>query len=268
MPYMPIITSCVADPRHVDDAEEDQEVQPKRQQRKQAAEEDAVDYGLEQEDVEEFEHGVTPHLCAAATVPPSASSRASEQSSSAFAAYCAVPQVSRLRRLLSALTAWSHPHICLLDRVALQHRARRARRSGCSRPRADTRGRPRAAPAARSARRSARSARTPGGGSCSPVEHLLHHHRRKACARLVEQQQLRIGHHGPADRAHLLLAAGHGAGKLVVRLHAGTGRTRPQAVRRSDAPRASGMNAPIFRLSCTVRRGTAAGSPARARCRG
>src|SRR6266511_2465018 len=45
-------------------------------------------------------------------------------------------------------------------------------------------------------------------------EHLAHHHRSQAQARLVHHQQLRPAHQRPADRHHLLLAPGHAAGKL------------------------------------------------------
>jgi hypothetical protein len=40
------------------------------------------------------------------------------------------------------------------------------------------------------------------------------YHRRKPMARLVKHEQARPQHHGPADRDHLLLAAGHRAATL------------------------------------------------------
>ena len=40
------------------------------------------------------------------------------------------------------------------------------------------------------------------------VEDLLHGERRETGRRLVHQQELGVGHQRPADRAHLLLAAG------------------------------------------------------------
>ena len=40
------------------------------------------------------------------------------------------------------------------------------------------------------------------------VEDVLDDHRGQAHRRLVEQDQARLGHEGPADRRHLLLAAG------------------------------------------------------------
>jgi len=50
------------------------------------------------------------------------------------------------------------------------------------------------------------------------VEHLLDDDGREAGRRLVEEEQLRVGHEGAADRAHLLLAAGHGARELAAPL--------------------------------------------------
>ncbi|MGY3651363.1 hypothetical protein ACVWW2_006654 [Bradyrhizobium sp. LM4.3] len=51
MAYMPIIHQLgVANPGHVDDAED--QVEPEREQRQHAAEQDAVDHGLQQVDVE------------------------------------------------------------------------------------------------------------------------------------------------------------------------------------------------------------------------
>ena len=57
-----------------------------------------------------------------------------------------------------------------------------------------------------------------GADALHQLEHLLHHDRRQAGRRLVEQQQFRIRHQRAADRAHLLLAARHGAGHLVAAL--------------------------------------------------
>ena len=57
-----------------------------------------------------------------------------------------------------------------------------------------------------------------GADALDQLEHLLDDDRREAGGRLVEQQQLRLGHQRAADRAHLLLAARHGAGHLVAAL--------------------------------------------------
>ena len=46
-------------------------------------------------------------------------------------------------------------------------------------------------------------------------EHFLHQQRRQSHARLVEQHHLGPGHHGAADRQHLLLAAREIAGEAV-----------------------------------------------------
>ena len=47
------------------------------------------------------------------------------------------------------------------------------------------------------------------------LKNRLHDHRREARRRLIEQQQLRAAHQRAANCAHLLLAAGHGAGQLM-----------------------------------------------------
>ena len=47
----------ITDPRHVDDAED--QIQPERQQRQQAAEQNAVHHGFEQVDVEKVQHRFT-----------------------------------------------------------------------------------------------------------------------------------------------------------------------------------------------------------------
>ena len=57
-----------------------------------------------------------------------------------------------------------------------------------------------------------------GADTFHQLEHLLHHDRRQTRRRLVEQQQFRIRHQRAADRAHLLLAARHGAGHLAAPL--------------------------------------------------
>ena len=46
-------------------------------------------------------------------------------------------------------------------------------------------------------------------------EHLLDHQRRKTKRWLIEYQKLRLRHQSPADRQHLLLAAGQRAGELT-----------------------------------------------------
>ena len=53
-----------------------------------------------------------------------------------------------------------------------------------------------------------------GADARHKFEHLLHNERRQACRRLVHQQHLRFRHQRAPDRAHLLLAARHGAGRL------------------------------------------------------
>ena len=53
-----------------------------------------------------------------------------------------------------------------------------------------------------------------GADLADEIEHLLHHERREPGRRLVHQQHLRLRHQRAADRAHLLLAARHGAGRL------------------------------------------------------
>src|SRR5207248_6722376 len=47
------------------------------------------------------------------------------------------------------------------------------------------------------------------------LEDLLDDYGGKARRGLVQQEELRLGHEGAADRAHLLLAAGHAAGQLL-----------------------------------------------------
>ena len=60
-----------------------------------------------------------------------------------------------------------------------------------------------------------------GANPLHQFEHLLHHDRRETRGGLVEQQQFRVRHQRAADRAHLLLAARHGAGHLAAAfLHA------------------------------------------------
>src|SRR5256712_4434979 len=61
--------------------------------------------------------------------------------------------------------------------------------------------------------------RQPAGADAShQLEHLLHEDRREPGGRLVEEEQSRFGHEGPADRAHLLLAPRHAAGELAAAL--------------------------------------------------
>src|ERR1700722_16744444 len=50
------------------------------------------------------------------------------------------------------------------------------------------------------------------------LEDLVDNQRRKTKRRLVEQQQLGVAHQRPADRQHLLLAAGKPTGRLPVSL--------------------------------------------------
>src|ERR1700722_1283007 len=50
------------------------------------------------------------------------------------------------------------------------------------------------------------------------LEDLVDHQRREAERRLVEQQKLGVPHQRPADRQHLLLAAGKPTGRLSVSL--------------------------------------------------
>ena len=87
-------------------------------------------------------------------------------------------------------------------------------------------------------------------------EDLLHDHRREPGRGLVEQQQPGLRHQRAADRAHLLLAARHGAGELAAALL----QAREQVVDEVEAlggisRRAGGMKAPMRRLSSTVMRG-------------
>ena len=49
------------------------------------------------------------------------------------------------------------------------------------------------------------------------LEDLLHEERREAEGRLVEEQELRLGHQRAADREHLLLAAGERPARLASR---------------------------------------------------
>src|SRR5258705_7408712 len=59
---------------------------------------------------------------------------------------------------------------------------------------------------------------TAGPDAIDQLEHLLDQNRRQPGGRLVEQEQLRLGHQRAADRAHLLLAARHAAGELMASL--------------------------------------------------
>jgi hypothetical protein len=61
------------------------------------------------------------------------------------------------------------------------------------------------------------------GDGADHLENLLHHDRRQAHRRLVEQQQLGPAHQGAADGQHLLLAAGKRAGQLAGALLSGAG---------------------------------------------
>src|SRR5581483_495320 len=55
----------IADPGHIDDAED--QVEPERKQRKQAAEQDAVDHGLQEIDIEEIKEGL--HVALSSPLP-------------------------------------------------------------------------------------------------------------------------------------------------------------------------------------------------------
>ena len=57
----------------------------------------------------------------------------------------------------------------------------------------------------------------------------------KAERRLVEQQNLRIGHQRAADRQHLLLAAGQRAGDLAEPLRSRGNRLNTRSRRRSNS---------------------------------
>src|SRR6266540_3716636 len=57
-----------------------------------------------------------------------------------------------------------------------------------------------------------------GADASHQLEHLLHEHGREPGRRFVEEEQLRLGHEGPTDRAHLLLAPRHAAGELAAAL--------------------------------------------------
>ena len=57
-----------------------------------------------------------------------------------------------------------------------------------------------------------------GADSLHQFEHHLHHDRREPGRGFIEQKQFRIRHQRAADRAHLLLAARHGAGHLMAAL--------------------------------------------------
>src|SRR3989442_5344080 len=50
------------------------------------------------------------------------------------------------------------------------------------------------------------------------VGHLFHEERREAQGRLVQEEQPRAGHQGPADREHLLLTAAERAAELTAPL--------------------------------------------------
>src|SRR5438093_1645968 len=57
-----------------------------------------------------------------------------------------------------------------------------------------------------------------GADALHQLEHLFDEERREPGGRLVEQQQLGLGHQGATDRAHLLLATRHAAGELAAAL--------------------------------------------------
>ena len=71
-------------------------------------------------------------------------------------------------------------------------------------------------------------------------EHLLDQQRRQAERRLVEDQQLRLGHQAAADREHLLLAARQRAGALAPAARRGAGRCRTRARGSARAVRGRG----------------------------
>src|SRR3984885_9730808 len=56
------------------------------------------------------------------------------------------------------------------------------------------------------------------GGADHDLKDLVDNQRRETERRLVEQQQLGVAHQRPADRQHLLLAAGKPTGRLPVSL--------------------------------------------------
>ena len=87
------------------------------------------------------------------------------------------------------------------------------------------------------------------------LEDLLDEDRREPHRRLVEQEQVRLRHQRPPDRAHLLLAAGHRP--RLLRLALGeTREEREHAVEVVLQPALSfRWNAPISRFSSTVIRG-------------
>ena len=165
----------VADPGDVDDAED--QVQPERQQRQHAAEQDAVHHGFEQVDVENIGHRFT---CSSSKVIPLPSSprngfaviaggtrrlrRASKDAPPAQAAILRDAAQARGSSATTAkplrMTAAYAAHAKPPDRLAGSNRSPASpascRRRGSIRPPADRRDRPPSAPAARSARRSAR----------------------------------------------------------------------------------------------------------------
>jgi hypothetical protein len=80
---------------------------------------------------------------------------------------------------------------------------------------------------------------------------LPHHERRKALARLVEEQNLRIADERPRDRQHLLLAAGK-LGTAVALALAERGKEGEQAL---DGPGLGGVRSATRMFSTTVRSG-------------
>ena len=70
-------------------------------------------------------------------------------------------------------------------------------------------------------------------------EQLLDQERREPERRLVEDQQLRLGHQAAADRQHLLLAAGERAGALRSAVRRGAEKSRTPCSRLWLAPRAA-----------------------------
>ena len=70
-------------------------------------------------------------------------------------------------------------------------------------------------------------------------EQLLDQQRREAERRLVEDQELRLGHQAAPDRQHLLLAAGQRAGALAPAARQAAGRSRTRGSRLCRAARAA-----------------------------
>src|SRR4029077_14404585 len=87
---------------------------------------------------------------------------------------------------------------------------------------------------------------TAGPDAIDQLEDLLDQNRRQPSGRLVEQEQLRLGHQRPADRAHLLLAARHAAGELMASLTHPREKPLANPSLRRDFGRAAGPKPPIL----------------------